>query len=150
MEEQAKLPGKGLSFRIPLMVGDDVMPRQLHHIQQRVELIVGTPGRLIDLYLSKHGIELGDASMLVLDEMDYMLQRSFCDKVMQICRALSQPQVLMYSATISREAEKVASSMAKDIIVIYMRSQTSQNEFEAAGHLSGVKAKETKALRHTS
>ncbi|KAJ9683133.1 hypothetical protein PVL29_018929 [Vitis rotundifolia] len=93
------------------------MPRQLHRIQQGVELIVGTPGRLIDL-LSKHEIELDDVFMLVLDEVDCMLQRGFRDQVMQIFRALSQPQVLMYSATISQEVEKVASSMAKDIIVI--------------------------------
>lgn len=47
-----------------------------------------------------------------------MLQRGFRDQVMQIFRALSQPQVLMYSATISQEVEKITSCMAKDIIVI--------------------------------
>ncbi|KAL6325471.1 hypothetical protein AAG906_023316 [Vitis piasezkii] len=117
VEEQAKLLGKGLPFKTALVVGGDAMPRQLHRIQQGVELIVGTPGRLIDL-LSKHEIELDDVFMLVLDEVDCMLQRGFRDQVMQIYRALSQPQVLMYSATISQEVEKVASSMAKDIIVI--------------------------------
>ncbi|WJZ90518.1 hypothetical protein VitviT2T_009656 [Vitis vinifera] len=78
VEEQTKLLGKGLSFRIPLVVGGDVIPRQLYRVQQRVELIVGTPSRLIDL-LSKHEIELDDVFMIVLDVVDYMLQRSFCD-----------------------------------------------------------------------
>ena len=90
VEEQTKLLGKSLSFRIPLMVGGDTIPRQLHRIQQRVELIIGTPSRLIDI-LSKHEIELDDVFMLVLDVVDYVLQRSFCDQVMQIFRALSQP-----------------------------------------------------------
>ena len=65
--------------------------------------------------------------MLVLDVVDYVLQRSFCDQVMQIFRALSQPQVLMYSATISHEVEKVTSSMTKDIIVISMGKSNRPN-----------------------
>ena len=117
VEEQAKLLGKGLPFKTALVVGGDAMSGQLHRIQQGVELIVATPGRLIDL-LSKHDIELDDVFMLVLDEVDCMLQRGFRDQVMQIFRALSQPQVLMYSATTSLEVEKASSSMAKDLIVI--------------------------------
>jgi ATP-dependent RNA helicase DDX59 len=56
--------------------------------------------------------------ILVLDEVDCMLQQGFRDQVMQIFRALSQPQVLMYSATMSQEVEKMASSMAKDLIFV--------------------------------
>lgn len=117
VEEQAKILGKGLPFKTALVVGGDAMPRQLYRIQQGVELVVGTPGRLVDL-LSKHDIELDSVSMFVLDEVDCMLQRGFKDQVMQIFRALPQPQILMYSATISQEVEKVARSMAKDIISI--------------------------------
>lgn len=117
VEEQAKLLGKGLPFKTALVVGGDAMSGQLHRIQQGVELMVGTPGRLIDL-LSKHEIELDDVFVLVLDEVDCMLQRGFYDQVMQIFRALSQPQVLMYSATISEQVEKVANMMVKDMIVI--------------------------------
>ena len=43
----------GLPFKTALVVGGDAMPQQLHRIKQGVELIIGTPGRLIDL-LSKH------------------------------------------------------------------------------------------------
>ncbi|KAJ4837701.1 DEAD-box ATP-dependent RNA helicase 41 [Turnera subulata] len=117
VEDQAKLLGKGLPFKTALVVGGDAMAGQLHRIQQGVELIVGTPGRLIDL-LAKHDIDLGHVMILVLDEVDCMLQKGFRDQVMQIFRALSQPQVLMYSATISQEVEKMASSMAKDIVSV--------------------------------
>uniref|UniRef100_A0A166FCE6 DEAD-box ATP-dependent RNA helicase 41 n=1 Tax=Daucus carota subsp. sativus TaxID=79200 RepID=A0A166FCE6_DAUCS len=109
VEEQAKLLGKGLPFKTALVVGGDPMARQLYRIQEGVSLIVGTPGRLIDL-LTKHDMELDSVSMLVLDEVDCMLQKGFHEQVMQIYRALSQPQVLMYSATISREVEKLARS----------------------------------------
>ncbi|KAJ4729601.1 DEAD-box ATP-dependent RNA helicase [Melia azedarach] len=117
VEEQAKLLGKGLPFKTALVVGGDAMAGQIYRIQQGVELIVGTPGRLIDL-LIKHDIELDDIMIFVLDEVDCMLQRGFRDQVMQIFRALSQPQILMYSATISQEVEKMASSLVKDIALV--------------------------------
>ncbi|KAJ6401181.1 hypothetical protein OIU84_016569 [Salix udensis] len=94
IEDQAKLLGKGLPFKTALVIGGDAMARQLYRIQQGVELIVGTPGRLIDL-LAKHDIELDDIMILVLDEVDCMLQKGFRDQVMQIFVALSQPQVLI-------------------------------------------------------
>ncbi|KAG9441753.1 hypothetical protein H6P81_017607 [Aristolochia fimbriata] len=117
VEEQAKILSKGLPFKTALIVGGDAMASQVYRLQQGVELIVGTPGRLIDL-LSKHDVELDEISILVLDEVDCMLQRGFRDQVMQIFQALSQPQVLMFSATISQEVEKIASLMARDLIFI--------------------------------
>lgn len=53
VEEQAKVLAKGLQFKTALVVGGDALPQQLHRIKQGVELIIGTPGRLIDL-LSKY------------------------------------------------------------------------------------------------
>jgi len=117
VEEQAKLLGKGLPFKTALVVGGDPMAGQLHRINQGVGVIIATPGRLIDL-LTKHDVELDSVSILVLDEVDLMLQRGFHEQVTQIFLALSQPQVLMYSATISKEVEKMASSMVKDINVV--------------------------------
>ncbi|XP_040993630.1 DEAD-box ATP-dependent RNA helicase 41 isoform X1 [Juglans microcarpa x Juglans regia] len=117
VEEHAKLLAKSLPFKTALVVGGDAMAGQRHRIEGGVELIIGTPGRLIDL-LSKHDIELDDVKIFVLDEVDSMLQRGFRDQAMQIFQALSQPQVLMYSATISQEEVKMASTMAKDIVFI--------------------------------
>ncbi|KAL5573112.1 hypothetical protein UlMin_022709 [Ulmus minor] len=117
IEEQAKLLGKGLPFKTALVVGGDAMARQVYRIQQGVELIVATPGRLIDL-LAKHEIELEDVMIFALDEVDCMLERGFQEQVMQIFWALYQPQVLMFSATISQDIEKMASSMAKNVVSI--------------------------------
>ncbi|KAK6164251.1 hypothetical protein DH2020_001115 [Rehmannia glutinosa] len=117
VEEQAKLLGKGLPFKTALVVGGDALAGQVYRIQQGVSMIVGTPGRLIDL-LTKHDFELDTISILVLDEVDCMIQRGFREQVMQIFQALSQPQVLMYSATVSKEVERVAGSMVKDLTLI--------------------------------
>ncbi|XP_019098482.1 PREDICTED: DEAD-box ATP-dependent RNA helicase 41-like, partial [Camelina sativa] len=115
VEDQAKMLGKGLPFKTALVVGGDPMSGQLYRIQQGVELIIGTPGRVVDL-LAKHTIEVDNIMMFVLDEVDCMLQRGFRDQVMQIFQALSQPQVLLFSATVSSEVEKVGGSLAKEII----------------------------------
>jgi ATP-dependent RNA helicase DDX59 len=117
VEEQAKALGKGLPFKTVLVVGGDAMPSQIYRIENGVELIVGTPGRLIDL-LRKHDINLSELSILVLDEVDCLLQKGFIEQVLEIVNALSQPQVLMFSATVTNEVERVASSIAGDLIHI--------------------------------
>ncbi|CAH1420201.1 unnamed protein product [Lactuca virosa] len=127
VEEQGKILGKGLPFKTALVVGGDAMPKQIHRIQGGVEMIVGTPGRLIDL-LTKYDIELDSVSILVIDEVDCMLQRGFREQVMQIYRALSQPQVLLYSATVPVEVEKMGRSLAKEMNVITVGKLNKPNQ----------------------
>ncbi|CAE5965689.1 unnamed protein product [Arabidopsis arenosa] len=113
--------------RIALSIRGDPMSGQLYRIQQGVELIIGTPGRVVDL-LVKHAIELDNIMTFVLDEVDCMLQRGFRDLVMQIFQALSQPQVLLFSATVSREVEKVGGSLAKEIILVSIGNPNKPNK----------------------
>ncbi|XP_026426460.1 DEAD-box ATP-dependent RNA helicase 41-like isoform X2 [Papaver somniferum] len=117
VEEQAKVLGNGLPFKTALVVGGEPMAGQIYRIHHGVELIVGTPGRLIDL-LTKHNVELDEVSILALDEVDCMLERGFRDQVMQVFLALSQPQILMYSATVPREVENIGSLLAKDLVFV--------------------------------
>ncbi|KAJ7296191.1 hypothetical protein O6H91_12G076900 [Diphasiastrum complanatum] len=117
VEEQAKALAKGLPFKTALVVGGDAMPQQIYRIKNGVELIVGTPGRLIDL-LSKHDVSLEDVCMLVLDEVDCMLERGFRDQVMQIVQALYQPQIMLFSATIPPAIESFAATILKQPLLI--------------------------------
>ncbi|CAA6659684.1 unnamed protein product [Spirodela intermedia] len=118
VEEQAKLLGKGLPFKTALVIGGDALAGQVHRLRQGIEVIIGTPGRIIDLLTKHPNFELDEVCILVLDEVDCMLQKGFRDQLMQIFQALSQPQVLMFSATILPDVEKMASLMAKDLICI--------------------------------
>ncbi|KAJ6847830.1 DEAD-box ATP-dependent RNA helicase 41 [Iris pallida] len=127
VEEEAKVLGKGLPFKTALVVGGDAIAGQVYRIQKGVELIVATPGRLIDL-LTKYDVELDEIYVLVLDEVDCMLQRGFRDQVMQIFRALSHSQLLMFSATISQEVEKMASSMVKNMIYVSAGKPSKPND----------------------
>lgn len=112
VEEQAKALAKGLPVKTALVVGGDALPQQIHRLKQGVELIIGTPGRLIDLF-SKHEVDLDNVCMLVLDEVDSMLDRGFREQVLQIVTALTQPQILMFSATIPPEIDVFSSSLLK-------------------------------------
>lgn len=118
VEEQAKVLAKGLPFKTALVVGGDAMPQQVHRIKQGVELIIGTPGRLIDL-LSKHDdLTLQGVCILALDEVDCLLESGFRDQVLQLVQALAMPQILMYSATILPAIERFSSSLLKNPLII--------------------------------
>uniref|UniRef100_A0ACD5Z5D5 Uncharacterized protein n=1 Tax=Avena sativa TaxID=4498 RepID=A0ACD5Z5D5_AVESA len=117
VEDQAKVLGKGLTFKTALVVGGDPLAQQIYRIENGVELIVGTPGRLIDL-LMKHNVDLTDISVFVLDEVDCLLERGFRDQVMQIFQALSRPQVMMFSATVHSEIEEMANSLSNNMMHI--------------------------------
>ncbi|KAL3681369.1 hypothetical protein R1sor_024325 [Riccia sorocarpa] len=117
VEEQAKALARGLPFKTALVVGGDAMPQQVHRLKQGIEMIVATPGRLIDL-LTKHDVALEDVCMLVLDEVDTMLDRGFRDQVLQIVTALTVPQILMFSATVPPDIQKFASSLLKKPIYL--------------------------------
>ncbi|KAI5064207.1 hypothetical protein GOP47_0020877 [Adiantum capillus-veneris] len=123
IEEQAKVFGKGLPFKTGLVVGGDAMPQQVYRIKQGVELVVGTPGRLVDL-LARNPVDLDDVFVLVLDEVDCILERGFRDHVMQVIQALSQPQIMMFSATVPSNIEKFASSLLKVPLIISFGKQT--------------------------
>ncbi|MCL7036401.1 hypothetical protein MKW94_016346 [Papaver nudicaule] len=127
VEEQAKVLGNGLPFKTALVVGGEPMAGQVYRIQHGVELIVGTPGRLIDL-LTKHNVELDEVSILALDEVDCMLERGFRDQVMQVFQALSQPQILMYSATVPQEVENIGNLLAKDLVFVTVGKHSGANK----------------------
>ncbi|KAI4983767.1 hypothetical protein ZWY2020_025633 [Hordeum vulgare] len=127
VEDQAKVLGKGLPFKTALVIGGDPLAQQIYRIENGVELIVGTPGRLIDL-LMKHSVDLTDVSVFVLDEVDCLLERGFRDQAMQIFRALSCPQVMMFSATIHSEIEKLSNSLSNNMIHISCGSPGKPNK----------------------
>ena len=79
IEEQAKLLCKGLkNLKTALLIGGNPLPNQLHRLEQGVQILIATPGRLNDI-LEKHEdlCDLTTVQILVLDEVDTMLQMGF-------------------------------------------------------------------------
>eukprot|EP00794_Sanderia_malayensis_P009983 gene9983-11005_t len=121
LEDQAKVFCKGLrNLRTALIIGGNPLPQQLHRLKQGVQIIIATPGRLLDV-LAKHdaGCNLSYVQILVLDEVDTMLQLGFQSQIDQILeRSPHSSQRMMFSATIPPAIERIASNLLKNPIFV--------------------------------
>jgi superfamily II DNA/RNA helicase len=87
---------------------------QLRMLQRRVDLIVATPGRLID-HLERGRLDLSSVELLVLDEADRMLDMGFIEPVEQIAAACpGDRQTLMFTATVDQPMTRLAARLLKD------------------------------------
>lgn len=100
--------GRFLRMRYGSIVGGMPYPDQLRLLRQPVDLIVATPGRLID-HLERGRIDLSRVELLVLDEADRMLDMGFTDAVDQIAAATpKQRQTLLFTATMDDPMARLA------------------------------------------
>ena len=104
---------------VPVYGGADIRP-QIRIIKHGVQIVVATPGRLVDL-INRGVMELNQVNNVVLDEADEMLNMGFSDSINAIFEQLPDDRnTLLFSATMSREVEKVAKSYLhayKEIVV---------------------------------
>ncbi len=88
--------------------GGEPIERQIRALQRGVDIIVGTPGRVID-HIERRTLFLGEIVHVVLDEADRMLDIGFRPDIERILRKLPEPrQTLLLSATISADVRKLA------------------------------------------
>ena len=118
IEENVRAYGKHLPFRMATVVGGLSERPQIEALRSGVELVVATPGRLIDLMGQRH-VNFTGVEFLVLDEADRMLDMGFLPPMRQIVRGLPQKrQTLMFSATLSREIEALTHEFQRSPKVI--------------------------------
>ena len=100
--------------RIVTVVGGLSYKPQIERLRQGTDVLIATPGRLIDL-MDQKAVRLGDVQVLVLDEADRMLDMGFLPSVKKIVAATpAKRQTLLFSATIDKSIEDVAGSMLHD------------------------------------
>jgi superfamily II DNA/RNA helicase len=94
--------------------GGTPIERHYRALQRPPMVVVGTPGRLLDLAGSGH-LKLGGVTFLVMDEADQMLDRGFLRDIQRIIRLLpAERQTLLFSATFSGDIQTLAQSMQRD------------------------------------
>ncbi|MBW3564146.1 MAG: DEAD/DEAH box helicase [Acidobacteria bacterium] len=87
---------------------------QIKHLKRGVQIVVGTPGRLID-HLNRKSLSLSSISMLVLDEADEMLRMGFIDDVERILsEAPKERQIALFSATMPQPILRIAKTHLRD------------------------------------
>jgi ATP-dependent RNA helicase RhlE len=98
---------KYMTVRCIGVYGGVKMPAQAQQVYNGVDVLVATPGRLMDLYLSR-ALQLNSVKKLVIDEVDEMLNLGFRPQLMQILDVLPpKRQNLLFSATLTEEVEKM-------------------------------------------
>jgi len=103
-----------LGLRHATVFGGVRLPPQIRALQRGVDLLVATPGRLMDLMNQGH-VRLDRANVLVLDEADRMLDMGFIRDVRKIAALMpADRQSLLFSATMSREIEDLSRELIED------------------------------------
>ena len=93
-----------------VVVGGQNIQTQINKLKGGTDLLVATPGRLIDL-MDRGAISLGETSFLVLDEADLMLDLGFLQDLRKIAKMLPQKrQTMLFSATMSKDMKEVANT----------------------------------------
>src|SRR4051812_14612548 len=105
IEENVRGYARHLPLRIASVYGGVGERPQIQALRSGAELIIATPGRLLDLIGQRHA-DFRDLTYLVLDEADRMLDMGFLPQIRQVVRALPvKRQTLLFSATLSPEIE---------------------------------------------
>ena len=117
--------GKYLPVRTAVIFGGVGQTPQIEAVQAGVDVLVATPGRLMDLRNQGH-IDLTKLDMFVLDEADRMLDMGFIRDVRKIISWLPQKrQTLLFSATMPREIAELSQTLLKDPIRVEVTPQSS-------------------------
>ncbi len=110
--------GKNLSLRSTVVFGGVKINPQMMALRKGVDVLVATPGRLLDLY-SQNAVSFKQLEVLVLDEADRMLDMGFIHDIRKILALLPKKrQTLMFSATFSVEIRNLAKKLVHDPVEI--------------------------------
>jgi ATP-dependent RNA helicase RhlE len=114
VEESFRQYGKNLPLRTAVVYGGVDMDAQIAQLRRGVEVLVATPGRLLD-HVQNKTVMLGQVAILTLDEADRMLDMGFLPDIRRIIALLPvQRQNLLFSATFPDEIKKLVSSLLKN------------------------------------
>jgi ATP-dependent RNA helicase RhlE len=118
VSDSVKAYGKFLKLRSTVVYGGVDMPPQTKILREGVDILVATPGRLLD-HVQQKSVSLGQVEIVVMDEADRMLDMGFLPDIRRILALLpTQRQSLLFSATFSEEIKKLANQMLRSPTLI--------------------------------
>ncbi len=113
---------------VTLAIGGVPINRQIRAMAHGVEVLVATPGRLLDL-VSTHAVRLDNVEVLVLDEADRMLDMGFIHDIRKVVAMVpKERQTLFFSATMPHEITKLADAMLRDPAKVSVTPQATTAE----------------------
>jgi ATP-dependent RNA helicase DeaD len=117
--------GRDLGVRVLPVYGGQPIGRQLQALHRGVDVVVGTPGRVID-HINRETLRLGDVRTVVLDEADEMLDMGFAEDIEAILAETPQSrQTVLFSATMPPRIDGIARRHLRDPVRIQMGREAS-------------------------
>lgn len=140
--------GKGLNVRSAVIFGGVSAKPQIQKLRRGVDVLIATPGRLLDL-VGQKVLNLSQVEILVLDEADRMLDMGFIHDIRRVVKLIPQKrQTLLFSATYSQEIKKLAKQILSDPESVEIASQNSAAEAVEQCSYRVSKSNKRKALAH--
>ena len=128
VEESVRTYGKYLPLTSMVMFGGVGMQPQVDKLRRGVDILVATPGRLLDHHQQRN-LDLSHVEIFVLDEADRMLDMGFIHDIKKVLAALpAKKQSLLFSATFSDEIKALADKLLNEPVLIEVarRNQTAE------------------------
>lgn len=118
IEKEAISFVKGSQLRVALTIGGESIGKQISQLRRDAQIIVGTPGRLLDL-IERKVFNPHFYNNIVIDEVDQMLDMGFVDDIKKIMNRVSQKrQTLFFSATLNSKIEKIVQSISANYQIV--------------------------------
>jgi ATP-dependent RNA helicase RhlE len=144
VEESVRLYGKHLPFKSAVIFGGVKINSQIVALRKGVEIVVATPGRLLD-HISQKTINLSKVDFLILDEADRMLDMGFVNDIKKVITHLpKERQTLLFSATYSDEIKKLSEKFLRSpsLIEVARRNTSSEIVKQAVYHVDKERKRE--------
>jgi ATP-dependent RNA helicase RhlE len=125
VEESVRTYGTHVPLRSVTVYGGASLPDQVRELEAGAEIVVATPGRLLDL-VWRGTIDFGSVEFLVLDEADRMLDMGFIDDIRTIISLLpEQRQSLLFSATFPDSIKRLTKTLMRDPATVQVTPRNS-------------------------
>ena len=127
VEKEVKKLSKYLRLKSVAVYGGQDITRQIRELKARPQIIVATPGRLMD-HMNRKTVRLDHLKMVVLDEADEMLNMGFLEDIETILGACPEErQTMMFSATMKDEIKAIANKFMKEPQLVKVKAQESDS-----------------------
>ena len=118
VQESFNIYGKYLSLKTAVIFGGVNQSKQVNQIKNGVDILVATPGRLIDL-INQGYVDISMIEILILDEADRMLDMGFIHDINKIIKLLpKKKQTLLFSATMPKEINTIVNKLLYDPVKV--------------------------------
>ena len=144
VEESVRLYGAHLPFKSAVIFGGVKINPQIVALRRGVDIVVATPGRLLD-HISQKTIDLSKVDFLILDEADRMLDMGFVNDIKKVIAVLpKERQTLLFSATYSDEIKKLSEKFLRSpsLIEVARRNTSSEIVKQAVYHVDKERKRE--------